>query len=74
MSLVTIPKIEYDDLRARASAYERMVSAAQTPFSLTPPERSQRKIIAAFRKTNKYNKEFLSSLKKGLGRSTYFKN
>lgn len=72
-SSVTIPKTEYEELKARASAYERVVGALQNTFSLTPPERSKKKIIAEFKKTDKYSEEFLASLQHGLGRSTYFK-
>ncbi len=73
MKSITIPKTEYDDLRARATAYERVVLALENTFSFTPPERSRKKVIAEFKKTNKYNKEFLTSLERGLARSTYFK-
>ena len=72
MSNVTIPKTEYEDLKERAVAYERMLEAAQGPFSLTPPEKSRRKIISAFKKVGKYNKNFITSLSKGLKRSNYF--
>ena len=74
MASVTISKAEYTDLKARATAYERMILAAQGAFSLVPPERSKKKIVAAFKKTGKYNKEFLASLERGLGRSTQFKS
>lgn len=72
MKSVTIPQTEYENLKARAVAYERVVAALENPFSLTPPEKSKKKILAEFKKTNKYDKEFLTSLEKGLARSTYF--
>jgi hypothetical protein len=73
MSQVTISKTEYSDLKARAVAYDRMLDAAQTPFHLSPPEQSRKKIVGAFKKTLKYNKLFFGSLSKGLKRSNYFK-
>lgn len=39
-----------------------------------PPTRNIEKIIRAFEKTGIYSKEFLRSLKRGLRRSSYFKN
>jgi len=73
MSNITIPKTEYESLKERAVAYGRMLEAAQSAFSLTPPEKSRKKIINSFKKTNKYNQKFLSSLSQGLKRSSYFK-
>ena len=73
MSNITIPKIEYENLKERAVAYERMIQVAQVPFSLTPIETSRKKVMASFKKIDKYNKAFLSSLSSGLKRSTYFK-
>lgn len=72
MSNITIPKVEYQELKSRADAYGRMLEVAQTDFSLTPPERSRKKIISAFKKTGKYNQKFLSSLNHGLRRSAHF--
>lgn len=72
MSNITIPKIEYNDLKERAVAYGRMLEAAQGVFSLTPPEKSRKKIITSFKKTGKYNQKFLSAINRGLKRSTYF--
>jgi len=72
MSNVTIPKIEYQSLKERAVAYERMLEAAQGTFSLTPSETSRKKVIASMKKTGKYNQKFLTSLSRGLKRSSYF--
>ncbi|OGZ08059.1 MAG: hypothetical protein A3D65_04630 [Candidatus Lloydbacteria bacterium RIFCSPHIGHO2_02_FULL_50_13] len=73
MKSVTIPQIEYEVLKTRANAYARVVSALENTFTLTPPERSKKKIIAEFKKTKKYNKEFVDALERGLARSSYFK-
>lgn len=72
MSLVTISKNEYTNLKLRANAYERMLLAAQGDFSLNPPERSKKKVLASFKATGKYNNKFLSALERGLSRSSYF--
>ena len=72
MTSVTIPKTEYTALKARADAYERMLQAVGGAFSLTPPVRSKKKIMTAFKATKKYNTAFLKSLEKGLSRSSYF--
>ena len=74
MKSITIPKIEYEVLRARATAYDRVVSALESTFTLTPPERSKKKIVAEFKKTNRYSKEFVAALERGLARSSYFKS
>ncbi|MDO8521278.1 MAG: hypothetical protein Q7S52_04135 [bacterium] len=73
MKSVTIPQMEYEVLRARASAYDRVVSALENTFSLTPPERSRKKIVAEFKKVKKYNGKFVDALERGLTRSSYFK-
>lgn len=73
MKSVTIPQIEYEALRTRATAYDRVVSALESTFTLTPPERSKKKIVAEFKKTKKYSKNFVDALERGLARSSYFK-
>lgn len=72
MDNITIPKVEYNDLKERSMAYERMLEAAQHTFSLTPPEKSGKVVINCFKKTGKYSQKFLSSLNRGLKRSNYF--
>ena len=74
MKSITISKNEYEELRARATAYEHVVVTLQKAFAMTPPERSRKKIISEFGKTGKYNKNFLASLERGLSRSSYFKS
>ena len=73
MSSITISKTEYVDLKARANAYESMLKVAQITFSLTPPEKSRKNVVRAFKETGEYTKEFIASLSKGLNRSSYFK-
>lgn len=50
---------------------EILEEAAVFPF-VAPPEKSAKKVIAAFAKTNKYSKELLKDLKEGLANSDYF--
>jgi len=69
---VTIPRTEYRVLKTKANRYDRMVSATPKKISVTPPEKSAKRVVAEFKKTGKYSKEFLLSLEKGLGRSSYF--
>ena len=72
MTTVTLPKSEYEMLKAEAQAYERILKALAKESVVTPPTKSRSKIFAVFEKTGKYNKKFLNSFKKGLKRSTFF--
>ena len=72
MSTVTLPKSEYEVLKAQASAYERLLKSVVKESIVTPPTRSKSKVLNAFKKTGKYNKDFLASFNKGLKRSTFF--
>ena len=66
MSTVTISKTEYKALVNFKVAVER-------DFMASPPVRSVKKIIEAFKATGLYNKKFLASLESGLRRSSYFR-
>ena len=72
MSTITLPKIEYLDLKKRAEAFDKMVADINPSFFFIPAEKSRKKIISNFRKTKLYNKPFLKSLEKGLKRSSFF--
>lgn len=72
MSTITIPKIEYDFLKKRATAYERVLSAAKDEMCAPPPTRSGKTILGALRGVGRYNKAFMASVAKGLRRSAYF--
>ena len=72
MSTITIPKIEYDFLKKRATAYERVLSIAQDEMFAPPPTRSEKNIIQTLRATKRYNKKFIASVNKGLRHSSYF--
>jgi len=69
---VTITKTQYEALKRRAKAYERIVSAAGAEFFPSPPVRSTKAVISAMRKTKHYSPAFLKSLEVGLSRSRHF--
>ena len=69
---ISLTKSEYTDLKSRADAYDRIISLAQREISVTPPERSAKKVIAEFKKADTYSQEFLKSLEHGLRRSSFF--
>ena len=74
MSTITLPKIEYQDLKRKATMFERIVELAEKDDLFSPPPiHSRRQIINAFKKTKKYNPAFLQSLNRGLARSGYFR-
>lgn len=72
MNTVTITKTQYEALKKRANAYERIVFAARSELFAPPPVRNVRTTMSALRKTGKYNKSFLKSLERGLRESTFF--
>lgn len=72
MATVTISKTTYDELKKKASAYERIFGVLAEDLFAPPPARSVEKIIGEFRKSGKYREAFLKSLARGLGRSSYF--
>lgn len=72
MSTVTIPKIEYEFLKQRATAYERVLSAVGEALYPPPPTRSRSEVLKGFRASKKYDAAFLKSLRKGLEDSEYF--
>lgn len=74
MSTITISKTQYEALKSRANAYERIAAAASKDLFSPPPTRDAKKIIREFRATKRYSETFLKSLEKGLSRSLYFKS
>lgn len=74
MSTVTISKTQYEALRRRAVAYERVVAATREDIFSPPPTRNVKKVIREFRATKLYSAPFLKSLEKGLFRSSHFKS
>lgn len=72
MSTVTITKTQYETLKRRAEAYERIVSAAEADVFSPPPIRDAKKVVAAMRKTGRYSAAFLKSLESGLARTRHF--
>lgn len=72
MSTITLPKIEYLNLKKRAEAFDKMVAEINPNFFFVPVEKSRKKIISEFSKTKLYSKEFVKDLEKGLRRSSFF--
>lgn len=72
MRTITIPKIEYEFLKQRATAFERVLSAVGEALYPPPPTKSRAEVLKGFRASKKYNAAFLKSLKKGLEDSEYF--
>ena len=72
MSTVTIPKMKYETLKREAAAYRKIASAGGVNLFDSPPTRDTKKVIAAMKETGRYSKKFLSSLSKGLARSSFF--
>lgn len=72
MSTVVLKKAEYEELKTRASAYDRLVFAMREDIFSPPPTRSRAKILSEFKKTGRYNKAFIASLSRGLKRSVHF--
>ena len=72
MVTITLPKIEYLNLKKRAEAFDRMVAGVNPDLFYVPVEKSRKKIISDFSKTKLYSKEFLKSLEEGLKRSSFF--
>ena len=72
MATVTITKTQYEALKRRAEAYERIVSVAGEELFSPPPTRNAKVIVSAMRKTKRYSPTFLKSLEKGLSRSRHF--
>ena len=73
MSTITISKKEYTELVDKKLRYEYLRNVLEGDIFVSPPTKSVKKIINAFHDTRKYNNQFLSSLEKGLKKSSYFK-
>ncbi|MBU1045501.1 hypothetical protein KJ616_00015 [Patescibacteria group bacterium] len=73
MATVTILKTEYQRLVDRALRYEYLRQLMEGDIFAPPPTRKAKEVIKALRKTGLYNKGFLKSIEKGLGRSSHFK-
>jgi hypothetical protein len=71
--MVTISRTEYKELKERADAYSRIISAAEVDLFTSPPTRSKKELMKALRGTRRYSKAFLTSIGRGLSRSSYFK-
>jgi len=73
MSTITISKKEYGDLIEKKLRYDYMQQLMKENIFSSPPTKNIKEIISDFQKTNRYNKNFIKSLEKGLSRSSYFR-
>lgn len=73
MSTVTIPKSEYQKLIETKIRYERLRTTMEDDLFSAPPVQKRRTVFEAFKNTGLYNKEFLTSLERGLKRSSHFR-
>jgi len=73
MSTVTISKKEYEKLLDQKLRFEYLRQIIEGDIFASPPTKSRKKIIGAFRNTKRYNGAFLASLERGLRRSSYFR-
>jgi hypothetical protein len=74
MGDIIISKKQYQELLDKALRYEYLRYIMEENIFAPPPIKDIEKIIRAFERTGIYSKEFLRSLKRGLRRSSYFKN
>lgn len=62
MSTIVIKKEEYNILKSKAEAYNKMAEF----FAMTTIEKPIKEVVKNFEKTGKYSKGFLRDLKEGL--------
>jgi len=73
MVTITISKKEYERLSEAKLRYEYLRAVMEADLFSAPPAHSKAKIVSAMRATGKYNRQFLASVRRGLGRSSHFK-
>ncbi|MEK7173494.1 MAG: hypothetical protein AAB710_00235 [Patescibacteria group bacterium] len=73
MPTVTIDKKKYTELLEKELRYDYLRQAMEEDIFASPPERNRKKVLTELKSTGKYNKQFLDSMKRGLKRSSYFK-
>ncbi|PIP54003.1 MAG: hypothetical protein COX07_07635 [Bacteroidetes bacterium CG23_combo_of_CG06-09_8_20_14_all_32_9] len=73
MQTITITRKEYDTLLASRMKIDYLRQILTDDLFSPPPTKNINEITTAFYETGKYSKAFISSLKKGLKRSSYFK-
>lgn len=71
LSTITISKAEYTHLREQASKFEFLKHLFTESYFEEPPTQDINTIVREFRKTGRYNQDFLKSLRRGLQESTY---
>ncbi|OGI64000.1 hypothetical protein A2733_01070 [Candidatus Nomurabacteria bacterium RIFCSPHIGHO2_01_FULL_40_20] len=73
MNTITVTKKEYESLLDKALRYEYIKREMASDAFSVPPLKNKKAVVSAFKNTKLYNKDFISSLERGLKRSTYFK-
>ncbi|MBI5186120.1 MAG: hypothetical protein HZA01_10405 [Nitrospinae bacterium] len=73
MDTITLSKKEYQELFEKKLRYEYLRQIIEEDIFAPPPTKRVEEIIKAFKQKKLYKQEFLESLEKGLGRSSYFK-
>jgi hypothetical protein len=73
MVTITIPKTEYQQLLGKAFRYDYLRQVMTEDIFASPSVRDAKKVLKEFKATNLYSQKFLNSLKKGMKRSSYFK-
>lgn len=74
MAKVSISKKEYEKLLGKALRLDYLHQIIEEDLFSSPPTRSIKEIIKAFKETELYSQDFLKSLEKGLRCSSYFNN
>ncbi|OHA27330.1 MAG: hypothetical protein A3C06_00565 [Candidatus Taylorbacteria bacterium RIFCSPHIGHO2_02_FULL_46_13] len=72
MRTVNLTQTQYEALKDRAEAYERLMSAAKQELFSPPPTRSGKRVIKTLRASGRYSRSFLESLERGIQRSRFF--
>ncbi len=73
MATITIPKIEYEELVDKKLHYDYLKNLIEEDLFSLPPIKDANKVVEELKSTKRYTPSFLSSLKRGLKRSSYFK-
>jgi hypothetical protein len=69
---ITLSRKEYDDLLDKKMRFDFLRNAFDEDLFSPPPTQDSNEVVEAFKSTNKYTKEFIDSLEKGLKRSSNF--
>lgn len=68
IATITLPKTEYQKLKAQAQAYQKVMSNFFESIIKNPIQ----EVVEDFKKTDLYTEEFIKDLEIGLKKSSYF--